>query len=104
MKGSALTYFSLFQQAVCAVARREKPGSAVCSSSGGGKADRMFGISSGQQVMLVWSQPVDGDDLKSLVEQLKVTDYAFSFDLTCVDLLFLCIGLKAALTLPCHLL
>lgn len=42
-------------------------------SSCSGKADRMFGISSGQQVMLVWSQPVDGDDLKSLVEQLKST-------------------------------
>ncbi|KAG0719983.1 Anamorsin [Chionoecetes opilio] len=33
----------------------------------------MFGISGGQQVMVVWSQPVNQDDLKSLVEQLKCT-------------------------------
>ena len=45
----------------------------------------MFGISSGQWVVLVWSQPVDGKDLKSLVEQLQVT---LPSDLTQPDLVF----------------
>ena len=56
----------------------EKQGS---SSEG----DRMFGISGGQRVVLVWSQPVDGEELKSLVEQLQVT---LPSDSTQPDLVF----------------